>query len=67
MRPSLSDMLAFPIDRIEDGRLRAALHELAEAMQMTNDPDSLRALGQSLKLMGDMARSEAFSMTRSHW
>ena len=67
MRPSLSDMLAFPIGRIEDSRLRAVLSELAEAIETTNDPDTLRALGQSLKLMGDMARSEAYSITRSIW
>lgn len=67
MRPDPSALLAFPLNRIEDQRLRAILEELAEGICTTNDPDTLRALGQSLKMLGDYARTEAFSMTRNHW
>jgi hypothetical protein len=60
-------LLTFPARRIEDLRLREILEELAEAITTTNDPDTLRALGQSLRMMGAFARSEAFDMTRNHW
>lgn len=61
------ELLAFPVERIEDERLRVLLRELAEAVTHTNDPDTLRALGQSLKTLGDCARNMAFEVNRSHW
>lgn len=67
MRPDPTSLLTYPVERIEDQRLRGLLEQLAEAITQTNDPETLRAVGQSLKLMGDFARSEAFTVTRSHW
>jgi hypothetical protein len=60
-------LLTFPARRIEDLRLREILDELAEAITTTNDPDTLRALGQSLRMMGAFCRSEAYDQTRNHW
>lgn len=67
MRPNLPDLLTFPVERVDDQRLRDLLEEMAEALVSTNDPDTLRALGISLKMMGDFARSEAYTITRSCW
>jgi hypothetical protein len=67
VRPDPASLIAFPLNRIEDQRLRAILEELSEGIRTTNDPDTLRALGQSLKMLGDYARTEAFSITRNHW
>ena len=67
MRPDPASLLCFPVERLEDQRLRGLLEELAKAITQTNDPDTLRMLGQSLKMMGDFARSEAFTISRSHW
>lgn len=57
----------FPIDRIKDNRLQGLLRELLEAIKDEEDPDKLRKLGQSLKMIGDRARSKAFDKTRVHW
>ena len=67
MRPDPATLLTFPVERIEDNRLKALLQEVAEAITTTNDPDTLRAVGQSLRMMGAFARSEAFDMTKNHW
>lgn len=67
MRPSLSDLAAFPVERIGDNRMRGLLQELAEALEQEDDPALLRAVGQSLKMLGDFARSQAFTMSRIHW
>lgn len=64
---AIAELLAFPIDRIDDVRLKAILRELAMAIQQTNDPHTLRALGQSLKAMGDAARCAAYLTTRDTW
>lgn len=60
-------LVDFPVERIGDARLRNILEDLAKAIAETNDPTSLRALGQSLKMLGDHARSEAFAATKEHW
>lgn len=59
--------MRFPIERIENAQLRKLLEDVAIAIALTNDPAVLRALGQSLKLLGDQARSAAFSMTKDTW
>ena len=63
MRPSLSDLAAFPVERIGDNRMRGLLAEIAEAL----DPALLRAVGQSLKTLGDFARSQAYTMRGGDW
>lgn len=67
MRPSPSDIAAHWVERIGDNRMRGLLQELVEALEMEDDPALLRAVGQSLKGLGDFARSQAFTMSRSHW
>ena len=62
-----SEMLGVPIERIEDERLKAILGEIAEAVTHTNDPGTLRVLGQVLKSLGDTARGMAFEASRSNW
>lgn len=62
-----SEILGVPLDRIEDERLRAILKEVIEAISHTNDPGTLRVLGQCLKSLGDTARSMAFQESGSHW
>lgn len=58
---------SFPVGRIKDNRLKGLLRELEEALQDTEDPELLRKLGQSLRLIGDRARSKAFDKTKQHW
>ena len=67
MRPSLSDLAAFPIARISDNRIRGLLQELAEALEQEDDPALLKAAGQSLKMLGDFARSQAYTIRGSDW
>jgi len=62
-----SQLLGFPVERIEDERLKAILREIVEAITHTNDPATLRVLGQCLKTLGDTARNMAFEVSRSHW
>lgn len=67
MRPSLSDLAAFPVERIGDNRLRGLLQELAEALEQEDDPKLLRAVGQSLHILGNFARSQGYTISGSHW
>ena len=67
MRPDVADLLAFPIERLEDQRLKELVRGIAEAATATNDPDTLRDLGISLEKLGAWCRGEAFELTRSHW
>lgn len=67
MRPSLSDLAAFPVERIGDNRLRGLLAEMAEALEQEDDPALLKAVGQSLKMLGDFARSQAYTMRGRDW
>lgn len=60
-------MSNFPVDRIKDNRLQGLLRELLDAIKDEDDPEKLRKLGQSLRLIGDRARSKAFDKTRKHW
>lgn len=60
-------MSNFPVDRIADNRLQGLLRELLEAIAQEDDPAKLRKLGQSLKLIGDRARSKAFDKTGDRW
>jgi hypothetical protein len=60
-------MSNFPVDRIKDNRLQGLLRELLDAIKDEDDPEKLRKLGQSLRLIGDSARSKAFDKTRKHW
>lgn len=61
------ELLGVPIERIEDERLKAILREVVEAVTHTNDPATLRVLGQVLKALGDTARGMAFEVSRSNW
>jgi len=67
VRPSLSDLAAFPVERIGDNRLRGLLAEMAEALEQEDDPALLKAIGQSLKTLGDFARSQAYTMRGGDW
>jgi len=60
-------LIEFAIERMGDERLMEVLRSVASAIGQTNDPATLRKLGQSLKLLGDYARSEAFTVTKEHW
>lgn len=60
-------MSNFPVNRIGDNRLKGLLREITEAIEETDNPELLRKLGQSLKLIGDRARSKAFDKTRVFW
>lgn len=60
-------MSNFPVERIKDNRLQGLLRELQEAIAQEEDADKLRKLGQSLKLIGDRARSKAYEKTGEHW
>jgi hypothetical protein len=62
-----SDLIDFPVERIQDNRLLGLLRELAAAIEEEDDPATLRKLGQSLKLIGDQARSKAFKQTKDCW
>ena len=67
MRPSLSDLAAFPVERIGDNRIRGILQELAEALEQEDDPALLKAVGQSLGILGNFARSQAYTIRGSNW
>lgn len=58
---------SFPVERVKDNRLKGLLRELQEALLETDDPELLRKVGQSLRMIGDSARSKAFDKTRRHW
>lgn len=60
-------MSNFPVDRIRDNRLQGLLRELLEAIAQEGDPEKLRKLGQSLKLIGDRARGKAFEKSGGPW
>lgn len=65
---SLDDsLLDFPVERVRDNRLLGLLREISEAIKEEHDPMVLRKLGQSLKLIGDFARSKAFRETKQNW
>lgn len=49
-----------PIDRIKDNRLKGLLREIQEAIADMDDPEALKKLGQSLKMMGDRARNRGW-------
>jgi len=53
----------FPVDRVKDNRMNGLLRELAEAIDSEENPELLRCVGQSLKLIGDSARNKSFSKT----
>jgi len=57
----------FAIERLGNTKVQVALRELVDVMRAINDPHELRAIGQSLKLIGDGSRSRAFEVTRQHW
>lgn len=65
MRPSLSQLVAFPVERIGDNRLRGILQELAEALEQEDDPGLLETVGSSLKMLGNFAKGQAFMISRS--
>lgn len=48
----------FAVARMTDNRARGLLQEIAEAIDDTDDPERLRSLGQSLKILGDAARAK---------
>lgn len=63
----MSRLWRFPVERVGDNRLNGLLRELAEALEQTDDPTLLRATGQSLKMIGDAARSKAFEEDKRAW
>lgn len=65
MRPSLSDLAAFPVERIGDNRIRGILQELAETLEAEDDAHLLTAVGQSLKMLADFAKSQAWTIDNS--
>lgn len=67
MASFVHSLIDFPVERIRDNRLLGLLRELAEAITEEHDPIVLRKLGQSLKLIGDHARSKAYRETKEHW
>lgn len=54
------DVTSFPVQRMKDNRLQGLLREIEEAIKSEDDAAVLRTLGQSLKLLGDCARSRGF-------
>jgi hypothetical protein len=62
-----SALINFPVNRMQDNRLLGLLRELGDAINQEQDPATLRRLGQSLKMIGDHARSKAFWKTKEHW
>lgn len=62
-----SDLLQFPIMRVNDNRLQGLLRELAEAIEQDEDPANLRNLAVSLKSMSDVCRELAWTMDKSRW
>lgn len=60
-------LLDFPVSRVSDARLQAALEQVVEGILHTNDPSALRAFGQSLKMLGDAARASAFQADKRAW
>lgn len=55
-------MLSFPVDRIADNRHKGLLREVLEAIHDCDNPEQLRALGQSLKMLGDAARTRGWEL-----
>lgn len=53
---------AYAVDRIKDNRLQGLLRELREAIAEEDNPDLLRKLGQSLKMLGDRARTKGYEL-----
>ena len=53
-------LLAFAVERVTGNRENGLLREIAEAIEDCEDPDALRRLGQSLKMLGDAARSKGY-------
>lgn len=54
----MNDLLQFPVERIRDNRAKGLLREVAEAIADCDDPEQLRKLGQSLRMLGDAARNK---------
>lgn len=58
----MNDLLKFPVERLaRDNRMQGLVRELAEAIDDCDDPERLRKLGQSLKLLGDYARNKGLT------
>lgn len=55
-------MLSFPVDRIADNRHKGLLREVLEAIEDCDSPEQLRALGQSLKMLADAARTRGWEL-----
>lgn len=54
----MNDLLQYAVDRIRDNRAKGLLREVAEVIADCDDPEQLRAIGRSLKMLGDAARSK---------
>ena len=65
----MDDLAQFPVGRLKDNRLQGLLREIAEAMSREESPEILRTLGQSLKMLGDLARSRSYERQKGtrHW
>lgn len=56
----LEPLIAFAVERVTGNRENGLLRELAEAIEDCENPEALRRLGQSLKMLGDAARAKGF-------
>jgi hypothetical protein len=65
MRPTLSDLTAYPVNRLEDNQYRGLLQELAEALEQEDNPRVLEMLHGSLKMLANFAQSQAFTLRTS--
>lgn len=57
-------LYSFPVERIPDNRMRGILREIADAIREEEDPERLRAVGQSLALLAGRARSKGFDLSK---
>ena len=57
-REGSDDPLWHAVHRVKDNRLHGLLREIAESIEDCDDPEKLRAFGQSLKMLSDGARSK---------
>lgn len=63
-RDEFNSLISFPVGRIEDNRMRGLMNELREAIADEDNPETLRKFGQSLKLIGDIARTKAYTTSK---
>jgi hypothetical protein len=60
MSGGFNDPLWFAVQRLHDNRMHGLVREVAEFIDDCDDPEELRKIGQSLKLLADAARGKGF-------